>query len=254
MSDKLWFKFAAGEGSHLLRAKNLGTDEQEVLLDGALVEAPPGTLTFTGPAATLLELQYLGDGQWTLMVDGHEAQRYTPNSATLAPPQICWWRFGITGTGTHHVRAADVGTPQQQIWIDGVPLDAPPGTMSFTGPGACLLELIQREDGQWMLVCDGYPLEQHNPANDSGEPSLVWQFALAEGHHLLAVRQVGKRGQQFFLDGADLQVPEGAFEFTGPGRGRSLVLNCIVNFDGFMPKVKDIVTSMCQRQRNQRKL
>ncbi|CAK9033482.1 unnamed protein product [Durusdinium trenchii] len=124
------------------------------------------------------------------MVDGHEAQRYTPNSATLAPPQICWWRFGITGTGTHHVRAADVGTPQQQIWIDGVPLDAPPGTMSFTGPGACLLELIQREDGQWMLVCDGYPLEQHNPANDSGEPSLVWQFALAEGHHLLAVTEL----------------------------------------------------------------
>jgi len=218
MADyKVWFKFAAGTGSHLLRVKNPGTEAQEVMLDGAILEAPPGTTTFTGPAATLLELQYLGEGQWTLLVDGREAELYKPEATDQSSQQICWWRFGISGTGTHHVRAADIGTSGQQVWIDGAPLDAPPGTMSFTGPGACLLELMQREDGQWMLLCDGYPLQQHNPANDSGEPSLCWQFALSTGHHLLAVRQVGKRGQQFYLDGADLQVPEGCFEFTGPG-------------------------------------
>eukprot|EP00439_Symbiodinium_sp_Y106_P017030 s266_g2.t1 len=160
MAEAHWFKFSAGSGSHLLRVRSPGTAEQQVQLDGALLEAPPGTLCFTGPAATLLELQDrdlgsfpkdlmdLGSGWWRLLVDGIEAERYEPGKSA-GSPQVCWWRFGITGTGTHHVRVTQIGQSDQMVWIDGAPLDAPPGTMSFTGPGACLLELTQREDGQW---------------------------------------------------------------------------------------------------------
>ncbi|CAE7871242.1 unnamed protein product, partial [Symbiodinium microadriaticum] len=68
-----------------------------------------------------------------------------------------------------------------------------------------------------MLMCDGYPLQQHNPGTDSGEPSLVWEFVLPTGHHVLAARLLEKRGQQFYLDGVEIQVPEGCLEFTGPG-------------------------------------
>ncbi|OLP83841.1 hypothetical protein AK812_SmicGene35360 [Symbiodinium microadriaticum] len=235
MSEAHWFKFSAGAGSHLLRVRGPGTAEQQVQLDGALLEAPPGTLCFTGPAATLLELQDLGNGWWRLLVDGVEAERYEPGKSA-GSPQVCWWRFGITGTGTHHVRVTQIGQADQMVWIDGAPLDAPPGTMSFTGPGACLLELTQREAGRFQGVGafwagpKGFvreivdmtrvqaiiPRRVHVRKTDQ-EPSLVWEFVLPTGHHVLAARLLEKRGQQFYLDGVEIQVPEGCLEFTGPG-------------------------------------
>jgi len=213
--EALWWKFAAGSGSHLIRVKYPGTDVQEVMLDGAPIEAPPGTLTFTGPAATLLELQDRGYGQWALLADGAEVSPYVPETASAAS-QICWWKFALGGTGTHHVRVKDIGTHAQQVWLDGAPLEAPPGTMTFTGPAASLLELVQK-DGTWILVADGYPLHQQNPAADSTAPNLCWEFDLETGHHTLAARCINQSGQQLFLDGIEIQAPAGSLAFTGPG-------------------------------------
>eukprot|EP00931_Biecheleriopsis_adriatica_P101175 TRINITY_DN76378_c0_g1_i1.p1 TRINITY_DN76378_c0_g1~~TRINITY_DN76378_c0_g1_i1.p1 ORF type:complete len:419 (+),score=93.40 TRINITY_DN76378_c0_g1_i1:149-1405(+) len=210
-----WFKFTVAGGSHLLRLRNPGTLEQEVLLDGAPVEAPPGTLTFTGPAASLLELQDIGDGNWRLLLDGAEVETYTPED-TRSP--ICWWKFAASGgaSGTHHVRVKDIGRPNQEVLIDGAPLEAPPGTMTFTGPGACLLEL-KREGGDWILYVDGQPLQQANPAQDTQDPALVWEIELPTGRHTVSARCLNQRGHQIFLDGVDLQAPEGSTAFTGPG-------------------------------------
>eukprot|EP00441_Pelagodinium_beii_P027854 CAMPEP_0197654420 /NCGR_PEP_ID=MMETSP1338-20131121/38841_1 /TAXON_ID=43686 ORGANISM="Pelagodinium beii, Strain RCC1491" /NCGR_SAMPLE_ID=MMETSP1338 /ASSEMBLY_ACC=CAM_ASM_000754 /LENGTH=388 /DNA_ID=CAMNT_0043229863 /DNA_START=41 /DNA_END=1207 /DNA_ORIENTATION=+ len=214
-AEVFWWKFAAGSGSHLIRVKNPGTDVQEVMLDGAVVEAPPGTLAFTGPAATFLQLEDRGYGQWALLADGAEVSPYVPEGSSSAPSQICWWKLEISGTGTHHVRVKDIGTSRQQVWIDGAPLEAPPGTMTFTGPAACLLELVQR-DGTWILTADGYPHHQQNPSADSA-PALCWEFDLETGHHTLAARCINESGQQFLLDGTDIQAPAGSLAFTGPG-------------------------------------
>merc|ERR1712008_497568 len=47
--------------------------------------------------------------------------------------------------GTHHVRVTNIGRAGQQILLDGAPLEAPEGTMQFTGPGGALLELQMKE-------------------------------------------------------------------------------------------------------------
>lgn len=212
-----WWKFEAAGGTHLVRVGNPGTEVQEIFLDGAPVEGPPGMLTFTGPAATLLELQDRGDGTWTLLADGVEVAPYTPEGSASSEPQVCWWKFVLSGTGVHHVRVKDIGRPGQMIWLDGAPLEAPPGTMTFTGPGGTLMELTRRSDGEWLLIADGYPLQQQNPAIDQSERPLVWEFDLPTGHHMLSARCLDKRGQQLFFDGQEIQAPEGSLAFTGPG-------------------------------------
>jgi len=212
----LWWKFPLpGLGTHLLRVTDVGTETQEVLLDGILLEAPPGTLIFTGPGACLLELQGAGDA-WNLSVDGTTAERYIPQMTPMEAPQITWFKFLLPALGTHHVRVTNIGRPGQQILLDGAPLDAPEGTMQFTGPGGALLE-IQKKDCVWVLSVDGDPVYQCNPNAGSQGESFLWNFATSIGTHYMFVTDVGTDGQQVFIDGNQVHGPPRQTGFTGPG-------------------------------------
>jgi len=212
----LWWKFPLpGLGTHLLRVTDVGTETQEVLLDGTLLEAPPGTLTFTGPGACLLELQSAGDA-WNLSVDGTVAERYIPQMTPMEAPQITWFKFSLPALGTHHVRVTSIGLPGQQILLDGAPLDAPEGTMQFTGPGGVLLEL-QKKECVWVLLIDGDPVYQCNPNAGSQGESFLWEFTTPVGAHYMFVTDVGTEGQQVFIDGNQVHGPPGQTDFTGPG-------------------------------------
>lgn len=201
----------------MLRVKNLGGHDQEVLLDGALLDAPPGTTMFTGPGGSLLELQNLPDGTWTLLVDNATVEPYYPDAGPDSGGTVSWWKFSMTGLGTHHVRVKNIGTNVQEITMDGAPLDAPPGTMQFTGPGGTLLEL-QRNSAEWVLIVDGCLVNQVNPHVDHTRPPMVWAFTLPDmGVHDLRAFNIGQRGQEVFLDGEQVPAPPGSTTFTGPG-------------------------------------
>lgn len=212
----LWWKFPLpGLGTHLLRVTDIGTQTQEVLLDGTLLEAPPGTLTFTGPGASLLELQGAGDA-WNLLVDGTTAERYIPQMTPAQAPEITWFKFSLPALGTHHVRVTNIGRAGQQILLDGAPLEAPEGTMQFTGPGGALLEL-QMKECVWVLLIDGDPVYQCNPNVGSQGESFLWNFATPIGTHYMFVTDVGTPGQQVFIDGNQVHGPPAQTDFTGPG-------------------------------------
>jgi len=216
----LWWKFAVpgSAGTHLLRAKDLGAAGQQVWLDGVLLEAPEGTLLFTGPGAVLMQFQQsAAEPGWDLLIEGVPAERYNPDAGPLESPAVAWWKFPVQGMGTHHVRVTDIGTAEQTVFLDGTPLDAPPGTMTFTGPAASLLELQQR-DNRWVLVVDGGSVfHQHNPNADPSSPLLVWNFSLpSTGSHQLRVANMGASGQEIYLDNTLIPAPEGTTTFTGP--------------------------------------
>mmetsp|Transcript_128428 Transcript_128428/g.256526 ORF Transcript_128428/g.256526 Transcript_128428/m.256526 type:complete len:399 (-) Transcript_128428:86-1282(-) len=212
----LWWKFPLpGLGTHLLRVTDVGTGTQKVLLDGTPLEAPPGTLTFTGPGACFLELQGAGDA-WSLLVDGTIADRYIPDMTPMEAPQITWFKFSLPALGTHHVRVTNIGRPGQQIFLDGAEMAAPEGTTQFTGPGGVLLEL-QKKDCVWVLLIDGEPVYQCNPKAGSQGESFIWNFATPAGTHYMFVTDVGTQGQQVFIDGNQVHGPPGQQDFTGPG-------------------------------------
>mmetsp|Transcript_73061 Transcript_73061/g.225922 ORF Transcript_73061/g.225922 Transcript_73061/m.225922 type:complete len:405 (+) Transcript_73061:59-1273(+) len=213
-----WWKFPLpGKGTHLLRVRNIGTGSQEVLLDGTLLEAPPGTMQFTGPAASLLELQQAG-GSWALVVDGFLAEAYNPDPSMAEALPALWWKFSMTGLGTHHVRVRNIGVPGQEILLDGTPLDAPEGTMAFTGPGGSLLQL-QKYEGVWVLTVDGAVIHQCAQQTEDGGASFVWNFTLPSTgrHHQVYAMNVGTPAQEVAIDGMKVAAPPGQASFTGPG-------------------------------------
>lgn len=213
-----WWKFSTpNTGVHLLRAKNVGLQDQEVLLDGAPLEAPAGTTSFTGPEGCFMQLKPLGDDSWTLVVDEVEVEPYSPTSPSQSKSTVAWWKFALTGTGTHHVRVKNLGQATQELYLDGAFVEAPQGCLTFTGPCGSLLEFQQRGDS-WVLLVDGFQLQQCNPHADQGEPPLCWDVELPNlgTHHIRAIG-LGRRGQEVFLDGVLIPAPEGELAFTGPG-------------------------------------
>jgi hypothetical protein len=162
-----------------------------------------------------MELQQ-SDAGWILLVDGKTAEVYDPGTGPVKSPEVAWWRFTLQGLGTHHLRVSNIGTESQLVLLDGTPLDAPAGTLTFTGPGGNLLEL-QRRDGVWVLIAEGVLVHQHNPNADPSDPLHVWHFALpASGMHTLRVAHLGKSGQEIILDDVQIPAPEDATTFTGP--------------------------------------
>jgi len=215
----LWWKFPLpGLGVHMLRVRNVGLADQEVLLDGTPMDAPPGTATFTGPGASLLELQQRIDGTWLLLVDGKAVEPYSPDPTPLEMLPVVWWKFSThDSAGTHHLRVTNIGSPWQEILLDGTPLEAPEGTTTFTGPGGALLEL-QKRDGIWVLLVDGTVHQQCNPYADGDEQAAVWNFSLpGTGQHQLCVANLGTQRQEVLLDGRQIAAPPGQMSFTGPG-------------------------------------
>jgi len=211
-----WWKFQGATGIHLLRVKALGTAQQEVWLDGTFLDAPPETTTFTGPGAVLMELQLQESGECALIVDGTLAQPYNPDSGMVESPAVAWWKFPLQGMGTHHVRVTNIGTQAQMVFLDGTPIDAPPGTMTFTGPAASLLDL-READGQWVLAVDNVVHHQINPTDDSSGQLYMWNFALPTGAHRLCVSNIGAAAQDILLDSVRIAAPPGTTTFTGPG-------------------------------------
>lgn len=245
----LWWKFSGGTGTHLVRVMSPGMAAQEVWLDGSPVQAPPGTTTFTGPGACLIELLDT-DGGWVLTVDGSVAESYNPELGPLESPAVAWWKFTLRGLGTHHVRVTGIGSEAQAVFLDGAPLDAPPGTMTFTGPGAALLELQQREN-IWVLIINGKEVvHQQNPNSSPYDALHVWTFvSQATGVHEVKVSRIGELGQEIQIDGVGIPAPDGTTMFTGPGgallqlaQGDDGAWNLLV--DGVIAQVSDDASAL----------
>jgi len=205
--EALWWKFdLPGLGTHQVRARNLGLQGQEVCIDGTHVPAPDSQLIFTGPGACLLEFQPRCDG-WILFVDGVPTQSYNPHEG-----QATLWKFSLPGIGTHQLRIKHIGEMSQEVFIDGSPVEAPAGTTTFTGPGACLLEISRGGAEGWTLHVDGQYCPQSLSAGNGTKPSKVWEFVLpATGAH-----SVHLDGTQVYIDGVPAAAPPGTTTFTGP--------------------------------------
>lgn len=214
-----WWKFRVCNGVHLVRAVDINHPSQSVHLDGECLDAPAGTLIFTGPCASLLEFQESDTG-WNLFVDGECAEPYDPGvSGALDPAQnVTWFKFSLaTGGSWHHVRVVNMGSPLQQVYLDAELMEAPEGTSTFTGPNASFLELVKK-DGIWVLLVDGSTFHQHNPNANPSDPEHTWDFSLpGTGSHRLHVTHVGRPGQEINLDNCRVAAPEGTLVFTGPG-------------------------------------
>lgn len=213
----LWWKFSVQGGDHLFRAKNVGQADQEIFLDGIPLDAPVGTYTFTGPAATLLELQQQANGCWVLCVDNTPAEPYDPSVGPVDALPILWWKFEAPGLGNHLVRVKNIGLASQEFYLDGSLIEAPPGTTLFTGPGGKLLELRSFQTN-WSLFFDGVEVLAYNPLADPTDTTLVWNFTQpGTGNHQFCVTGAGKPGQEVYLNGERIITPEGELTFTGPG-------------------------------------
>ncbi|CAK0864216.1 unnamed protein product, partial [Prorocentrum cordatum] len=210
----LWWKLPlAGAGNHIIRVTDIGTPVQQLVLDGALVEAPEGTLAFTGPAGTFLELRPAADGSWLLLADGTPVPSYDP-AATAEPPIT--WSF-VLPTGTHFLQALNLGKRGQEISLDGVPIVAPDGEVAFTGPGGALLQLASSGGDCWTLFVDGVEVQSSTAGLASRCADGVYTFSCQGRAHRLQVAGMGESGQQVVLDGELIPAPPGTTCFTGPG-------------------------------------
>jgi len=209
--DALWWKFdIPGQGTHQVRVKDIGSPGQQVSIDGSPVAGPPDQLIFTGPAASLLEFQQRANGCWVLFVDGVVVESYNPHDA-----HATLWKFTVPGIGTHQLRIKNIGEANQEVSIDGSPVEAPPGTTTFTGPGACLLQIFYGAAG-WTLTVDGVYCPQ-NVSSSIPSSAKSFEYVLPNsGTHSVSVANAGMPGQQVFIDGVPAAAPEGTMTFTGP--------------------------------------
>mmetsp|Transcript_11529 Transcript_11529/g.26757 ORF Transcript_11529/g.26757 Transcript_11529/m.26757 type:complete len:394 (-) Transcript_11529:106-1287(-) len=209
----LWWQFPGPTGAvHKVRAKKLGVDGQEVMVDGELFDAPPGNLMFTGPGGCLLHFQKRGE--WHLLVDDKMAERFLPVSETAS---MMVWNFRLPDTGSHEVRVANIGEHNQVVYVDGAHHLAPPDTNMFTGPGGCVLQLRLREDQTWALLVDGSEVET-SAGRGSAATQIGWTFiSPARSSHRVIVDSIGAPGQRVFIDDVLLEAPHGTTTFTGPG-------------------------------------
>jgi hypothetical protein len=218
-ADVLWWKFTVegSSGMHQVRVKNIALPQREIIVDGAPLDAPAGTTTFTGPGGALLQLEER-EGAWVLLVDGQAAEGWAPEeSGQLAPVDVAWWKFALPGSmSMHQVRVKNLGGSGQEIYVDGAFLEAPDGTKAFTGPAGTLIEL-QVRFGDWVLLVDGRVAERHFPDVDGNDLPLLWEFEITgAGNHQVRVEHAGKRGQAVYIDQVHVPGPQGQMTFTGP--------------------------------------
>lgn len=71
------------------------------------------------------------------------------------------WNFLLPETGSHEFRVDNQNSSAQMtVYIDGMPLEAPPGTTMFTGPSGSLLEL-RSINGTTELLVNGLMVERY---------------------------------------------------------------------------------------------
>eukprot|EP00929_Paragymnodinium_shiwhaense_P091509 TRINITY_DN51428_c0_g2_i1.p1 TRINITY_DN51428_c0_g2~~TRINITY_DN51428_c0_g2_i1.p1 ORF type:complete len:323 (-),score=57.84 TRINITY_DN51428_c0_g2_i1:149-1117(-) len=74
---KVWNFFLPDSGKHTLMVEKIGTTGQRVYVDGSGQTNTQGTLIFTGPENSLLELKKAPANQWQLLVNGMCVEDYT---------------------------------------------------------------------------------------------------------------------------------------------------------------------------------
>lgn len=101
-------------------------------------------------------------------------------------PSLCW-KYLCPATGVNEFTVFRVGEPLQIVEINGVVVDAPPGTTMFTGPGGNLLELRKISE-KWRLIVDGALVEEYEVGKHSrgDENSLRELRHMPEGSYMIA--------------------------------------------------------------------
>jgi hypothetical protein len=108
-------------------------------------------------------------------------------AASSAGAVVRVWNFLLPDTGEHELRLELVGASTRVI-LDGVELQAPEGTTSFTGPGASLLELT-KVHGCWQLQVNGYMVEDYTAAKrPSYDDSLHDLRGRPDGSYTIATK------------------------------------------------------------------
>jgi len=136
------------------------------------------------------------------------------------------WNFLLPETGSHEFRVDHLeSSAQMTVYVDGMPLEAPPGTTMFTGPCGSLLELrfIKRPNdsiadgwfqdpkmnGNWELLVNGFIVEQYTAGKrGTQDDSLRDLRSRPDGSYTIAT--------SFSADGMPLNIVR-KFRFTARG-------------------------------------
>jgi hypothetical protein len=98
------------------------------------------------------------------------------------------WNFLLPDTGEHELRVEQPGTSVQRVVLDGTEVQAPEGTLCFTGPGASLLE-ITKVRGNWQLHVNGYMVEDYSAARRTqGDDSIHDLRGRPDGSYTIATK------------------------------------------------------------------
>lgn len=98
------------------------------------------------------------------------------------------WNFLLPGVdgGRHQLRAENLGSPGQAIFIDGEQQGAREALI-FSGPGNSLLELRKGQAGQWHLLVNGLMVEDyHEGKRRSGDETLRELRGRPDGSYLIS--------------------------------------------------------------------
>lgn len=96
------------------------------------------------------------------------------------------WHFLLPGSGQHSLRVEDIGTPQQQVFLDEEPLQAPATQVVFVGPEESILELRLRNQ-KWMLLVNDMMVEDYSiDRRSSGDESLREVKGRPDGSYLIS--------------------------------------------------------------------
>jgi len=120
------------------------------------------------------------------------------------------WNFLLpeSPAGSHELRADHLGSSDQTVYVDGMPLEAPPGTTMFTGPCGSLLEL-QLMNGKWELMVNGFIVESYSAGKrGTQDDSLRDLRSRPDGAYTIAT--------SFSADGMALNTVR-KFRFTARG-------------------------------------
>jgi hypothetical protein len=96
------------------------------------------------------------------------------------------WNFFLPESGAHQIRVEMLGVPGQRVYIDGE-LQQATEAMIFTGPQNTLLELRCQDKHRWVLMINGYVVEDYNPGRrKNGDETIRELRGKADGSYLIA--------------------------------------------------------------------
>lgn len=94
------------------------------------------------------------------------------------------WRFLLPDSGSHVVRAEELGAPRLIVYIDGTPRKL--AALTFSGPDGCMLELRRGKGNQWNLFVNGLQVEEYDPnRRRSGDETLRCMRSTPDGSYVI---------------------------------------------------------------------